>query len=179
MALTHGSCRLCGLSYRIITPLRKGNLLLRSDCCLPSKKKNLTFHVLPTVNELAVSVNERWWWRVETMRESEGFMGVRERACMSERIPTVSLFLEDLQTSLFSRQLKRRSNEGRTMERWERTKGLTVGDSAPECCSGFNYRQRNSLFKYLENRRPLWLCVHARPCENVCVCAHVVHMECN
>lgn len=34
-------------------------------------------------------------------REREGFMGVKERAFVAQRIPTVSLFLEDFQTSHF------------------------------------------------------------------------------
>lgn len=29
--------------------------------------------------------------------------------------------------------------------------GRMVGDAACRCCCGFNYRQRNTLFKYLEH----------------------------
>lgn len=62
-----------------------------------------------------------------------------------------------------SRQLKQRSEwrkeeennrlegDGET-ERQRERHGVMVGDTALECCSGFNYRQRNSLFKYLEYR---------------------------
>ena len=35
------------------------------------------------------------------MRESERFMGVKEKAVVPQKIPTVSLFLEDFQTSHF------------------------------------------------------------------------------
>lgn len=34
-------------------------------------------------------------------RGEGGFMGVKERAVVAQRIPTVSLFLEDFQTSHF------------------------------------------------------------------------------
>jgi len=34
-------------------------------------------------------------------KKNEGFMGVKERAVVAQKIPTVSLFLEDFQTSHF------------------------------------------------------------------------------
>ena len=95
---------------------------------------------------------------VQRKREGERFMGVKERAVVAQRIPTVSLFLEDFK-HLISRQLKQRSERRKEEENnrlegdGERGRtGLMVGDTALECCSGFNYRQRNSLFKYLEYR---------------------------
>lgn len=42
--------------------------------------------------------------------------------------------------------------EQQTRMRWRERDVLMVGDTALECCSGFNYRQRNGLFKYLEYR---------------------------
>lgn len=103
-----------------------------------------------------------------------------------------------------SRQLNQRSEWrkeeennrlGGDGERARGRNGLMVGDTALECCSGFNYRQRNSLFKYLEYRWSLWLCVfvctrlcvcvctlhtciRALPCENLFVCAHVYMHSC-
>lgn len=82
-----------------------------------------------------------------------------------------------------SRQLNQRSEWrkeeennrlGGDGERARGRNGLMVGDTALECCSGFNYRQRNSLFKYLEYRWSLWLCVFV--CTRLCVCVYTAHM---
>lgn len=70
-----------------------------------------------------------------------------------------------------SKQLKQRSEweeEGDGGENERCRNGFMVQDTVLECYSGFNYRQRNSLFKYLEHR---WsLCVHQALCVCVCVC---------
>ncbi len=127
---------------------------------------------------------------------------------MHSRFPQFHCFWKIFKHPI-SRQLKQRSQwrkeeennrRGRDGER-ERARGrngLVVGDTALECRSGFNYRQRNSLFKYLEYRWSLWLCVcvcvrqalHAcvcvfmhtlhtcvcaLPCENLFVCTQVVY----
>lgn len=119
----------------------------------------------------------------------------RRRQLFHGRFPQFHCFWKIFKHPI-SRQLKQRSKwrneeENNRLERdgGRERMGLMVGDTTLECCSGFNYRQRNSLFKYLEYRWSLWLCVFAcirlcvcaahvyMPCKNLFVCAHVVHIQ--
>lgn len=93
------------------------------------------------------------------MRETERDSWVSRRGQLLHRgFPQFHCFWKIFKHPI-SRQLKQRSEwrkeEGNNRVEGDGNRGrigLMVGDTALECCSGFNYRQRNSLFKYLEYR---------------------------
>ena len=136
---------------------------------IPSRQ-NLTFYFLSSVNELMPSSMScecgggggggGGGVGGVLVREMDSWVS-RRGQLLHRGFPQFHCFWKIFKHPI-SRQLKQkvRMEEGRENnrlkggdgERGRGRNGLMVGDTALECCSGFNYRQRNSLFKYLESR---------------------------